>query len=64
MWKMLIAVPVAPRSILKNLKRIADDVISCMHQRILWPPELFIKTYAQIGDDEVKRIMKRHGYDV
>ncbi|MGH9977185.1 MAG: phosphoribosyltransferase family protein [Nitrososphaeraceae archaeon] len=49
--KLLIAVPVAPRSILKNLKQVADDVI------VLYTPEdfmavgAFYQNFAQIGDD-------------
>jgi putative phosphoribosyl transferase len=62
--KLLIAVPVAPRSILKNLNEVADDVI------VLYTPEdfmavgAFYQNFAQIEDDEVKGIMKRHGYNV
>jgi putative phosphoribosyl transferase len=62
--KLYIAVPVAPRSVLKNLKQVADDVI------VLYTPEDFMAVgafygnFAQIGDDEVIGIMKRHGYDV
>jgi putative phosphoribosyl transferase len=62
--KLLIAVPVAPRSILKNLNEVADDVI------VLYSPEdfmavgAFYQNFAQIEDDEVKGIMKRHGYNV
>lgn len=62
--KLLIAVPVAPRSILKNLKQVADDVI------VLYTPEDFMAVgafyhdFAQISDDEVKQIMKRHGYNI
>lgn len=62
--KLFITVPVAPRSILKNLNEVADDVI------VLYTPEdfmavgAFYQNFAQIGDDEVKEIMKRHGYNV
>lgn len=62
--KLLIAVPVAPRSMLKNLNQVADDVI------VLYSPEdfmavgAFYQNFAQIEDDEVKGIMKRHGYNV
>ncbi|MGH9953691.1 MAG: phosphoribosyltransferase, partial [Nitrososphaeraceae archaeon] len=61
--KLLIAVPVAP-SILKNLNQVADDII------VLYTPEDFMaagtyyRDFAQIGDDEVKEIMKRHGYNI
>jgi putative phosphoribosyl transferase len=62
--KLLIAVPVAPKSILKSLNQIADDVI------VLYAPEdfmavgAFYQDFTQIEDDDVKEIMKRHGYNV
>lgn len=51
-------------SILKNLNQVADDVI------VLYTPDdfmavgAFYENFAQIGDDEVKEIMKRHGYSI
>jgi putative phosphoribosyl transferase len=62
--KLLIAVPVAPKSILKSLNQIADDVI------VLYTPDdfmavgAFYENFTQIEDDDVKEIMKRHGYNV
>lgn len=62
--KLLIAVPVAPKSILKSLNEVADDVI------VLYTPEdfmavgAFYENFTQIEDDDVKEIMKRYGYNV
>ena len=62
--KLLIAVPVAPKSILKNLDQVADDVV------VLYAPEdfmavgAFYQDFAQISVDEVKEIMKRHRYNL
>jgi putative phosphoribosyl transferase len=62
--KLLIAVPVAPKSILKSLNQVADDII------VLYTPDdfmavgAFYENFTQIGDDEVKEIMKRHGYNI
>jgi putative phosphoribosyl transferase len=62
--KLLIAVPVAPKSILKNLNQVADDII------VLYTPDdfmaigAFYEIFTQISDDEVKEIMKRYGYNI
>jgi predicted phosphoribosyltransferase len=62
---LIIAVPVAPRNILKSLNQVANDVIvSYILQRILWLSALFYENSAQIGDDEIKEIMKRYGYNI
>lgn len=62
--QLIIAVPVAPREILEDLKDIADKVI------ILYTPYpfeavgRFYQNFAQVTDEEVKAIMKKHGYDI
>jgi putative phosphoribosyl transferase len=62
--KLLIAVPVAPEDILEDLNGIADKVI------VLYTPEPFgavghfYQDFAQVSDQEVKEIMKKHGYNV
>jgi putative phosphoribosyl transferase len=62
--KLLIAVPVTPKSILKSLNKVAEDII------VLYAPEdfmavgAFYENFTQIEDDDVKEIMKRHGYNV
>jgi putative phosphoribosyl transferase len=62
--KLLIAVPVAPRSMLKNLNQVANDVIALYTPEDFMAVGAFYQNFAQIEDDEVKEIMKRHGYNV
>ena len=56
--------PVAPREILEDLNNIADKVI------VLYTPEpfgavgRFYQYFAQVSNQEVKQIMKKHGYDI
>jgi predicted phosphoribosyltransferase len=62
--KLVIAAPVAPEDILDNLKQVTDEVI------VLDTPEPFIaigrfyQDFAQVTDEEVKEIMRKHGYNV
>jgi putative phosphoribosyl transferase len=57
--ELVIAVPLAPREILEDLKRVADKVI------VLYTPEpfgavgRFYQDFNQVSDDEVKEIMKK-----
>jgi predicted phosphoribosyltransferase len=62
--KLLIAVPVAPRSILKNLNQVADDVIVLSTPEDFMAVGAFYQNFAQVEDDKVMEIMKRHGYNV
>lgn len=61
---LVIAAPVAPAEILDDLKQMADEAI------VLNTPEPFIaigrfyEDFAQVTDDEVKEIMRNHGYKV
>jgi putative phosphoribosyl transferase len=69
---LIVAVPVAPpprttssnESIASKLNQIADKVI------ILYTPEpfysvgQFYENFEQISDNEVREIMKRHGYNI
>jgi putative phosphoribosyl transferase len=62
--KLVIAAPVAPPDILDSLKQVTDEVI------ILETPDPFIaigrfyQDFAQVTDEEVKKIMRKHGYNV
>jgi predicted phosphoribosyltransferase len=59
--KLVIAVPVAPKEIIEDLNWVADKVI------VLYTPEpfravgYFYKNFAQLSDDVVKEIMRKHG---
>lgn len=65
--ELIIAVPVAPRDTVDRLKQIVgknDKVI------VLNSPEPFIsvgrfyRDFGQVSDSEVKKIMRRHGYNI
>jgi len=62
--KLVIAAPVAPPDILDSLKQVTGEVI------ILETPDPFIaigrfyQDFAQVTDEEVKMIMRKHGYNV
>src|ERR687891_1118 len=58
--KLIIAVPVAPSSILVNLNEVADDVLVLFAPKDFMAVGAFYHEFSQIGDDEVKGIMKRH----
>lgn len=63
--KLIIAVPVAPRDTINKIREIIDDTDDII---VLYSPDPFIsvgrfyRNFEQTGDDEVKGIMKRHGY--
>jgi len=64
--KLIIAVPVGPRDTVNKLKEIIEDTDDII---VLHSPDPFIavgrfyRNFEQTGDDEVKSIMKRHGYN-
>jgi putative phosphoribosyl transferase len=62
--KLIIAVPVAPSSILENLNKVADDVLVLLAPKDFMAVGAFYHEFSQLGDDEVKEIMKRYGYDI
>jgi putative phosphoribosyl transferase len=65
--ELIIAVPVAPNDTVDRLKQIIGN-----NERVitLYCPEPFIavgrfyQDFGQVTDDEVKMIMKRHGYNI
>jgi putative phosphoribosyl transferase len=62
--KLIIAVPVAPSSILESLNDVADDVLVLFAPKDFMAVGAFYHEFSQLGDDEVKEIMKRYGYDI
>jgi putative phosphoribosyl transferase len=62
--RLIIAVPVAPSSILENLNEVADDVLVLFAPKDFMAVGAFYHEFSQLGDDEVKEIMKRYGYDI
>lgn len=63
--KLIIAVPVGPRDTVDKIREIIEDTDDII---VLYSPDPFIsvgrfyRNFEQIGDEEVKGIMKRHGY--
>jgi putative phosphoribosyl transferase len=63
---LIVAVPVGSPSndVIDRLNQTTDKVI------ILYTPEpfysigQFYENFEQVGDDEVRKIMKRHGYKI
>lgn len=60
----LIAVPVAPRSqdTMIELERAADKLIILYSPDIFHAVGQFYTDFSQISDDDVKKIMQKHGY--
>jgi putative phosphoribosyl transferase len=65
--ELIIAVPVAPRDTVDRLKQLIGNNDKVL---VLYSPEPFIavgqfyEDFGQVSDDEVKKIMKRHGYKI
>jgi predicted phosphoribosyltransferase len=61
---LIVAVPVAPPDTVNKIKEVSDKVI------VLYSPELFgsvgrfYENFEQVSDNEVREIMKRHGYNL
>jgi len=65
--ELIIAVPVAPRDTVDRLKQLIGNNDKVL---VLYSPEPFIAVgqfyehFGQVSDDEVKKIMIRHGYKI
>ena len=62
--QLIIAVPVAPREILEDLNNIADKVVVLYNPEPFGAVGRFYQYFAQVSNQEVKQIMKKHGYDI
>jgi predicted phosphoribosyltransferase len=62
--KLVIAVPVAPRTILDDLNQVADEVIVLYSPLSFEAVGQFYQDFSQVSDCEVKEIMKKYGYRV
>jgi putative phosphoribosyl transferase len=62
--ELIIAAPLAPRDVLDDLNKFADEVV------VLCTPDPFIaigrfyEDFDQVNDDQVKEIMKKYGYKI
>ena len=59
---LIVAVPVAPPDKVDNIKKVSDKVIVLYLPAIFGSVGRFYSYFEQVSDDEVRDIMKRHGY--
>ena len=59
---LIVAVPVAPPDMVDNIKKVSDKVIVLYLPAIFGSVGRFYSYFEQVSDDEVRDIMKRHGY--
>jgi putative phosphoribosyl transferase len=62
--KLVIAVPVASTQIKDKLEVIADKIVILHYPKFFNSVGQFYENFEQVSDDEVKKIMKRHGYNL
>ena len=60
---LIVAVPVAPLDIIYKIKEVSDKVIVLYSPEIFGSVGRFYENFEQVSDDEVREIMKRHGYN-
>jgi putative phosphoribosyl transferase len=60
--QLVIAVPVGPKETIEKLKKVADIVIVIDAPMSFQAVGEFYQDFSQVTDDEVKTIMRRHGY--
>ncbi len=61
--ELIIAAPLAPRDILGELKNFADMVVVPFTPDSLIAIGRFYESFDQVTDDQVKKIMKKYGYN-
>jgi putative phosphoribosyl transferase len=61
--KLIAAVPVAPQKILDDLKHFADEVVVPISPHPFIAVGRFYGIFDQVSDNEVKKIMKKYGYN-
>ena len=60
--KLIIAVPVSPKDIADKLNKVADTVVVLYSPSSFEAVGQFYHDFSQVSDDQVKKIMHRHGY--
>jgi putative phosphoribosyl transferase len=61
--QLVIAVPVGPKETIEKLKEVADMVVVIDAPVSFQAIGEFYQDFSQVTDDEVKAIMRRHGYN-
>ena len=62
--KLVVAVPVGPQDTIDSLRREADDVVVISSPTLFGAVGQFYEDFAQVSDDEVREIMRKHGYKI
>jgi predicted phosphoribosyltransferase len=62
--KLVVAVPVGPQETIERLRREADDVVVISTPFLFGAVGQFYEDFAQVSDDEVREIMRKHGYKI
>lgn len=62
--KIVLAVPVAQTQILQSLRERVDDIVCIISTPNLYAVGVWYENFAQVSDDEVIRILKKHNTDV
>lgn len=60
--QLIIAVPVGPKETIEKLKEVADKVVVMDAPTSFQAVGEFYQDFNQVEDDEVKTIMRKHGY--
>jgi putative phosphoribosyl transferase len=60
--QLVIAVPVGPKETIERLREVADIVVVIDAPMSFQTVGEFYQDFSQVEDDEVKTIMRRHGY--
>ncbi len=60
--KLIIAVPVGPQETIEKLNQIADKVAVLQSPYIFNAVGEFYQEFDEVSDDEVQKIMSKHGY--
>lgn len=60
--QLVIAVPAGPKDTIKKLEEVADVVITINASESFQAVRQFYQDFSQVTDEEVKAIMRKHGY--
>jgi predicted phosphoribosyltransferase len=62
--KLIIAVPVGPVETIDKLNNVADEVVVISSPVFFGAVGEFYQDFAQVSDNEVQEIMRKHGYKI
>jgi putative phosphoribosyl transferase len=57
--RIVVAVPVAPRSTTRQFESIADEVVCAVTPEPFYAVGEWYESFAQVGDDEVRELLRR-----